>query len=525
MSHVPDGGPGQGGASRVGAGILLSRLLGFLRDRIFAFYFGSSDYADAWGAALRLPNVLRNLLGEGTLSASMIPIYARYVEDGEEEAARRFAGAVLGLLAAVAGVMTLVGVALAPWMVAVFFPRWTPEKQALTTTLVRILFPMSGIFVLSAWAMGVLDSHRRFFVSYAAPALWNVALIAAMVMGGMFWGLGQRDLVVLLAWGALAGGAAQFLVQLPFVLHHLGGLRLSMGRDVPGVREAVRNFVPVVSARGVVNLSGWFEVFLAGLLAPGAVAVMRYAQTFYMLPISLFGISIAASELPELSRLDARTREALAGRVSLALRRVAYFLIPSTVGYLLLGDVVVAALFQTGAFGEAETLVTWGVLGAFALGLPATASSRALSSAFYALRDTRTPARVAYLRVGLSLVLGVALMFPLDRLGVGGLHLGAAGLALGGAGAAWLEYALLRRGLRRRIGRHGPGVMPVLRMGGAAALAAAVGVGIQLILPPAHPLLVALETLVPFGVVYLGMAGRGLRAGSAEPSGPGTGRR
>jgi putative peptidoglycan lipid II flippase len=501
---------------RVGSGIFISRILGFVRDRVFAYFFGSSDYADAWRAALRLPNVVRNLLGEGTLSASMIPVYAELVEQGREEDAARFAGAVLGILTLVAGAVALVGVLVAPVLVAVFFPLWSPEKQAITTTLVRILFPMVGIFVLSAWAMGILDSHRRFFVSYVAPALWNVAVITAMVAGGLYFGLASRprDLVVVLAWGALVGGGLQLGLQLPFVLRHLTSLRPSLGRGVEGVPEAIRNFWPVVAARGVVNVSGWFELFLAGLLSSGAVALMGYAQTFYMLPISLFGISVAASELPELSRMREEDRRALAKRVRRALKRVAYFLVPSTFGYLLLGDVAIAALFETGQFGAEETLVTWGVLAAFSVGLPATASSRALSSAFYGLRDTKTPARIAAVRVAVSLIVAVLLMLPLDRYGVGELRFGAAGLALGASCGAWLEYAMLRRALRERIGEHGPGPRSILKLSLVASVAAAAGVALQVVAPPAHPIVVGLETLIPFGIIYLAgtaLVGEGIR--------------
>jgi len=497
---------GSRAATLVGAGIFLSRIFGFVRERIFAHFFGTSAFADAWRAALRMPNVIQNLLGEGTLSASMIPVYASFLEDGKEEEAGRFAGAALGILTVVAGGLVLLGLLLAPLFVPLFFWKWDPEKQALTVTLIRILLPMTGILVISAWALGILNSHRRFFVSYVAPVFWNVAQIAAMVAGGAYFVLGQRDLVVVLAWGALAGGALQFGVQVPFMLRHLRGFRLSLGRNVEGVREAVHNFGPVVAARGVVNLSGWLDLFLAAALVDGAVAVLGYAQTFYMLPISLFGMSVAASELPELSRMREEDRDVLGERVSKALRRASFFLIPSAIGYVVLGDVIVAALYETGAFGPDQTLVTWGVLAAYSLGLAASARSRVLSSVFYALRDTKTPAKIAYLRVAVSATVGIALMIPLDGYGFQRLRLGAAGLALGAAVGAWLEYALLRRALARQIGEHGPGLAPITRMSLAAALAAGVGVGVQLLVPPAHPIVLALETLLPFGVVYLAAA-------------------
>jgi len=175
--------------------------------------------------------------------------------------------------------------------------------------------------------------------------------------------------------------------------------------------------------------------------------------------------------------------------------------------------VIVAALYQTGQFGSAESLVTWGVLAAYSLGLPASASSRVLSSAFYAVRDTRTPARMAYIRVAVSIVVGVSLMFPADSFGVGALRLGAAGLATGSAVGAWTEYLLLRRALTKKIGRFGSPAGAVLRLTLAAVLAALVGVGIQLALDETRPVLTLLETMIPFGVVYIAATtafGRGL---------------
>jgi len=497
--------PSSGGAAaRVGAGIFISKIFGFVRERVFAHYFGSSALAGAWFAALRMPNVIRNLLGEGTLSASLIPVYSEFLEEGRDEDAARFAGAALGILTVVAASLALLGIVLAPILVNLFFWRWAPETRDITVVLVRILFPMTGLFVISAWSLGILNSHRKFFVSFVAPVFWNLSMITAMIGGALYFGLEGRSLVVALAWGALAGGALTLLVQVPFLVGHVRGMRVSLGRDVAGVPEAIRNFTPVVAARGVINLSSYVDLILAGMLTQGAVAVMMYAQTFANLPISLFGTGVAAAELPEMSRLRGEDKEILAERVRASTERALYFLIPSAVGYLLLGDVIVAALYQTGAFGDAQSLVTWGVLAAYSIGLPASASSRVLSSAFYGLRDTRTPARMAYARVGVSVVVGASFMLPADQLGFATLRLGAAGLALGSSSGAWLEYVLLRRALTRQVGAHGPAASTVSRLTLAAVLAGAVGVVLQLSLPSAHPVLVAVGTLVPFGAVYLG---------------------
>ena len=518
----------------VGAGIFLSRIAGFVREAVFASFFGATAVADVWRVALRTPNVIQNLLGEGTLSASFIPVYAEMLEQGREEDAGRFAGAALGLLASVAFGIALLGILLAPVFVPFILPQWSNAQHDLTVRVMRILFPMTATLVLSAWSLGILNSHGRFFLSYVAPVAWNLALIATLVAFGSFFAFELESLVVALAWGGLVGGLLQLMAQLPWVAGALGHFRFSISRRVVGVEEAIRNLIPVIAARGVVNLSGWIDMILAGLLATGAMAVLGYAQTLYVLPISLFGMSIAAAELPELSRRRGEADVVVAERVKSALGRVRYLVIPSALAYLAIGDVLVAAVYQRGLFQRSETALVYAVLSAYSLGLIASSSSRVLSSAFYALRDTRTPARVAYARVGVSLAVGLALMFPLDLLdvgilGAGGdggalLRLGAVGLALGATVGAWVEYSLLRRALRRRLGPHSPRPRTTVALVAAGTGAVATALVAKLVLGSIVPSragwivdslgpesaaaawLLALGTAVPFGVVYLALA-------------------
>jgi putative peptidoglycan lipid II flippase len=264
------------------------------------------------------------------------------------------------------------------------------------------------------------------------------------------------------------------------------------------------------------------DLWLASFLVEGAVAMMGRAQTLYFLPISLFGMAIAASELPELSRNRLAVREVLVPRVRGALDRLAFLLIPSALAYVFLGDVLVAALFQRGEFGPVDTAAVHLVLAAYAVGLPASASSRALSSAFYAVRNTRTPALIATGRVVLSTAIGASLMFPLDRLGVGQLRFGVVGLAAGSAVGAWVEFVLLRRYLKGVLGSHGPGMGRVARMVVAGGTALLAGIGVRGFLgfsaaagflpgllgdgsPLLNPL-AAMGTAGAFGVVYLGVA-------------------
>ena len=493
-------------ASSVAAGILVSRVFGFAREVVFAHHFGNGALADVWRAALRIPNVLQNLLGEGTLSASFIPVYVRLLEEGRDEEAGRAAGAVLGLLATAAGVLAALGAWAAPWLATLIATGFGGDGRAeILVSLLRLLFPMAGVLVVSAWALGILNSHRRFFVSYVAPALWNLAMIVAVVAAAGR-GIAGADLIFAMAWGALAGGVLQLLFQIPFLFRFLKHVVPSIRTRVTGVREIVTNFVPVVAARGAVNLSALIDTNLASRLATGAVGMLGYAQTLYLLPVSLFGLSVAAAELPELTRDRASGMKAVRERAERAVGTVLFWMIPVTAGYIVFREEVMAIFRTGGAFGEADAVAAGAVLAAYALGLPASGTSRVLSSTFYALGDTRTPARIAYARIAVSAAVGFALMFPLDRLTVGDLGLGAAGLAVGASMGAWLELSLLRRSLARQLPGLSLGGSRVARYLLAALVATVVGLVPGMLLPTLQPALAAVATILPVALAYLWVA-------------------
>ena len=256
----------------VASGIFLSRLAGLIRDRVFAHYFGNSDAADVFKAAFRIPNFLQNLFGEGVLSASFIPVYANLLARQDKEEARKTAGAIAALLTLSTSLLVLLGVLTAPWLIAAIAPGFHGEKRELTVLLVRILFPGAGLLVASAWCLGVLNSHRKFFISYTAPVLWNVAMIAGMMAFGA--GRAQNSLVVITAWASVVGSALQVAVQLPIVLKLLGGLKLSLAHEAENVRIVIRNFFPVFISRGVVQISAYIDAFLASWLPTGAVSAL-----------------------------------------------------------------------------------------------------------------------------------------------------------------------------------------------------------------------------------------------------------
>jgi putative peptidoglycan lipid II flippase len=463
----------------VAAGILLSRVAGLIRQRVFFRYFGMSDAADAFTQAFKIPNILQNLFGEGVLSASFIPVYSRLLAEGDEEEAGRVAGAVAAILSLVTVALVIAGVAATPLMIDVIAPGFTGSKRELTIRLVRILFPGMGLLVLSAWCLGILNSHRRFFLSYAAPVLSSAAMIATMVL---FREQDQWALAATLAWGSVVGSALQLGVQLPLVLRLVRKFGAGYSEHVATV---LRNFAPVFFSRGVVQISGYIDSMFATLLGSGAVAGLAAAQTVSILPVSLFGMAVSASELPEMSS----AREAdLRDRLNSGLRRIAFFVVPSVAAFLALGDVITAVLFQNGEFTRQNARYVWGILAGSGVGLLASTMGRLYSSAWYALRDTRTPLRFAMVRVTLGIAAGWTAAFPLG-FGVPGLT-AASGLA------GWVEFTLLRRSLNRRIGSTGVPAVVLVKLWSAAVVAAAAGWALR----GTWDLLV----LAVFGAVYLG---------------------
>jgi putative peptidoglycan lipid II flippase len=500
---------GSGGrhAAHVAAGILLTRLLGYVRERVFAYYFGNQTVAaDAFRAALRIPNALRNLLGEGTLSASFIPVYASLNERDDPSAARALAGAILGLLLLVTGLLAILGITLAPAITTAVAFGFDDARRQLTITLVRILFPMTGVMVVSAWCLGILNTHRRFFLPYAAPALWNVAGIMAMV-GTATWMMAPElppaarlhRLILALAWGTVVGSLLQVGVQLPACWGLLRGIALRFSARVGGVRDVLLAWAPVVLGAGVAQISGLIDTQLGSLAGPGGVSSLGYAQLIQVLPISVFGVSVAAVSLPELSRdaIGATPNEQLRGRIAAGFRRISYFVVPSSFLFVASGPVLVAALFQTGRFDAEDSALVGGVLAAYGIGLMGQATVKLFASGFYALRDTRTPVKIAAFSVALSSLLAFFFM----------RRFGPAGIALGSSLGAWVNVVLHLRHLDRRIGTvmHGVdwrafGITLI-----AAGLASAAAVAATHAVPGLHAIPLAVLVVGTFGIIYGGV--------------------
>jgi putative peptidoglycan lipid II flippase len=391
-------------------------------------------------------------------------------------------------------------------LIAMVAPGFHGAKRELTVAIVRILFPGAGLFVISAWCLGVLNSHHQFLLSYASGVMWNAAMIATLVIFG--GGAELPRLAVILAWGSVAGSALQFAVQIPAVWRVAPDLRFALDTASEHVNTIATNFLPALIGRGVNQVSSYVDQLIASLLGTGAVTGLQNASTLYTLPMSLFGMAVSAAELPAMSGIasgDPAATETVRKRLNAGLRQIAFFVVPSAVAFLALGDVIVGALFQTGRFSRADSIYVWRILAGSAVGLLASTLGRLYSSAYYAFRDTRTPLRYAIVRVALTTALGYLFAIPLPAwLGIAP-EWGAAGLTASAGIAGWVEMFLLRSTLNERIGRTGLPPAYVVALWGSALAAAAIGWGVKSVLPPLHPVVVAALVLGPYGIAYFAM--------------------
>ena len=508
----PEKGNVRPGASKrhaflVGAGIFLSRIAGLIRERIFAHYFGNSDAADAFKAAFRIPNFFQNLFGEGVLSASFIPVYAGLLAREDDEEARRTAGAVASLLALATSMLVVTGVLATPYLIDAIAPGFHGDKRELTIRLVRILFPGAGLLVFSAWCLGILNSHRKFFVSYTAPVIWNAAMIATL------WGFGGRYPQYPLAaivgvgigggqrtagGGAVANGAAAAARAASFP-----GLRDRECKDrrpqfCSGFLRARRGADQRLRGRVARKLAGHRRSF----------RILLRADSFYAAGESIWHVGFSGRAAAHVG--GDREREGNRRSIARAARSgaAADCVLCGAVG----GGVPGSGRRDRGGglpIGEihAERCgLRVGNPGGSHGGLAASTLGRLYSSAYYALRDTRTPLRFAIVRVVLTTILGYLCAIPLPRaLGIE-TRWGAVGLTVSAGIASWVEFTLLRRTLNRRIGHTGISRSYLAKLWAAAIAAAAVGWAIRHFFGHHGPIALAWIVLLPYGGVYLGMA-------------------
>ncbi len=430
-------------AGVIGVATLLSRILGFLRDMVLARLFGAGAAADAFFVAYRIPNLLRELFAEGSMSAAFIPVFSEYLAQRTKRDAWELASAAFTTLLTILTGVCILGILAAPWIVSLIAPGFSAdaERQALTTMLTRIMFPYLLCIGLAALAMGVLNSVRSFAAPAFSPVLFNIAIIAsALLLAPLF-----AEPILAVAFGVVLGGFAQFLSQMP-ALRKAGllfGWRFDFAHE--GVRRIGWLMAPALIGLSVTQINILVSTILASYF-PGGPTYLFYGMRLIHFPLGIFGVALATALLPSLSAQASRKEwDALRGTLGFGLRLIFFIILPAMVGLMLLRVPIVHLFFEHGRFTAADTQGTAAAVLAYAVGLWAFAGVRIVVSAFYSMQDTRTPVLVAALALGANVALSLLLMGPLAH----------AGLALATSLSAILNVTLLVVLLARRLGAFG----------------------------------------------------------------------
>ena len=453
VAAVPKGAPGKETGLARAAGIvslatLLSRVLGLIREQIFAAFFGAGFAVDAFQVAFRIPNLLRDLFAEGAMSAAFVPTLTQVQERQGPEAAMRLANLVINFLLVTVSVICLLGILFAdrlvPWMAPGF--GQVPGKLELTTQMTGIMTPFLLLVALAAAVMGVLNTRRVFFIPAIAPTMLNLALIASGFVIAPFCPRFGLQPIVGMAFGVILGGLGQLLIQVPALYAQGFRWRAILSFRDPGVLRIVGLMAPAAIGLAATQVNIFVNTFLASLLPQGSVSWLNYAYRLMQLPIGLFGVAIATVTLAEVSRHAARREmPELKRTISFSLRFGLFLTLPATLLLIALAHPIVALLYQHGRFGSRDSWETAQALWAYAVGLSAFSAVRVLVPVYYSLGMTRIPVTISFVTIALNVALNLILMGPLQH----------RGLALATSIASVANFVLLFEVLRRKIGPMG----------------------------------------------------------------------
>lgn len=427
-------------AGVIGVATFSSRILGFIRDMVLARLFGATPAADAFFIAFRIPSLLRELFAEGSMSSAFIPVFMEYRTMRTKQEAWELASAVFTTLLTVVTFVTIAGIVTAPWLVQLLAPGFqdNPDKLALTTLLARVMFPYLLFISLAALAMGILNSVRAF----AAPAFSPLFLNFFIIVGALFISPHLPEPIIGAAIGVVAGGAAQFAMQLPSLKLRglLFGFRFEPGH--PGLRRIGLLMVPSLVGLSVTQINLTVSTVL-GSFFTGGPTYLFYGMRLIQFPLGIFGVALATAILPTLSAQAARgATDELRTTLGFGLRMILFIMVPAMLGLILLRTPIVHLFFEHGSFRAQDTAETALAVLCYAVGLWAFGGVRIIVAAFYSLQDTKTPAISAGIAVAANILFSLVLMSPL----------GAAGLALATALAAMVNGGILVAVLNRRLG-------------------------------------------------------------------------
>lgn len=432
----------------IGVATLASRLLGFVRMMVHSYFFGASQASDAFLVAFRIPNLFRDLFAEGALSAAFVPTFVAARRRGGDAAAWRLTNRLAVMLVAVLGGLTVVIALGAPWIIDLYAPGFAGQRRELAIVMTRILSPFLLFVALAAVAMGSLNARGRFFLPALAPASLNVCTILFVIALVPWLTATGTDPILALAFGTLAGGAMQLLVQLPALSREGFRLRPEVRPGDPGLRRIVRLMLPATLGLAATQINLFVDTSLASRF-DGAVSWLTFGFRLMQLPLGIFGVAIGTVNLARVSE-DVAREDPVAARRSLggSLRACALLTLPATAGLIALREPIVSLVYERGRFDGFDTMQTAGTTLCYALGLFAYAATKSQAPTFYALGDTRTPVIASTTSIAVKIVANFALLWWLPRIGIDGFF----GLALSTSLAAWLNFTMLGWALRRRLG-------------------------------------------------------------------------
>ena len=455
-------------AGVVGAATMLSRVFGFIRDMVVAGYFGAGLTTDAFFVAFRIPNLLRRLLGEGSLTVSFVPVFTEYLKKKSFREAGELANVAFTALSALLVIVALAGMLFSPLIVTFMAPGFVkfPQQYELTVFLNRLMFPYVFFICLVALCMGILNSLRHFAIPALSPVVLNIAMITAtLTLRGFF-----QEPITALAVGVLIGGVLQLAMQWPILVRMGMRLRPDFRFSHPGLKQIGRLMIPSILGSAVYQINIFIGTILASFLPRGSVSFLYYADRIVELPLGVFAIAVGTAALPSFSEQVATgdfTR--LKNTISFSLRLILFIAIPATVALIILRVPIISVLFQRGAFNASSTLLTAEALLFYALGLWAFSAIRIIDSAFFSIQDRKSPLKVAFLSLFVNLVGSIILMYPLKH----------GGLALATSLASAVNVITLAVILRKKIGAFLDGefyhslwrtIIASLLMGGALLL-------------------------------------------------------
>ncbi len=428
-------------AGIVGAATMLSRVFGFIRDMVVAGLFGAGFKTDAFFVAFRIPNLLRRLLAEGSLTVAFVPVFTDYLKKESRADALEFANVCFTLLSIVLVVVSLLGVVFAPLIVTIMAPGFVhaPAQFDLAVFLTRFMFPYIFFISLVALCMGILNSLRHF----AAPALSPVVLNLAMILGALLLRDCFAEPIVALAAGVMIGGVLQLAMQWPFLVRMGVRLRPNFRFRHPGLKQMGVLLIPTLIGSAVYQLNIFIGTILASLLPKGSVSYLYYADRIVELPLGVFAIAVGTATLPSLSALVSKGEIGEMKRtLSFSLRLILFITVPATVALIALRVPILSVLFQRGAFTAQSTLLTAQALLYYTLGLWAFSVIRVIDAAFFALQDRKSPLKAAVVALIVNVAFSLLLMFPLKH----------GGIALATSIASAVNVIMLAVILRRKVG-------------------------------------------------------------------------